>query len=204
MTNMKYQFLCDLGKYKNFPQLLVGKAIKEFLICVPILACAVIINYNIGDSLFRVIVNVLIGAFLISLPNAIRNILQYKTLIYELYFDGKYLNIVYNKFLRKKTILIPYNELSFAVKTVTYLTFPSETCVRIYSNHEPTLFFRSGGWDQGIVIEIIKVLLDVTNNTLETPLNKRKIFKKEYLYTMELKKSGVAKQLIAISNKMNK
>ena len=34
--------------------------------------------------------------------------------------------------------------------------------------------------------------------------NKRKLFKKEYLYTMELKKSGVAKQLIAISNKMNK
>lgn len=201
---MKYQFLCDLGKYKNFPQLLIGRAIKEFLICVPVLACAVIINYNIGDSLFRVIVRVVVAAFIISLPNAIRNILQDKTLIYELYFDGKSLNVVYNKFFRKKTILIPYNELSFAVKTITYVTFPSETCIRIYSNHKPILFFRSGSWDQGIVIEIIKVLLNITNNTLEVPLNKRKLFKEEYLYTMELKKSGVAKQLIAISNKMNK
>ena len=201
---MKYQFLCDLGKYKNFPQMLIGRAIKEFLICVPILACGVIVNYNIGDSLFIVIENVVIGAFIISLPNAIRNILQDKTLIYELYFDEKSLNIVYNKFFRKKTILIPYDELSFAVKTITYLTFPSETCIRIYSNHKQILFFRSGGWDQGIVIEIIKVLLDVTNNTLEVPLNKRKLFKKKYLYTVELKESGVAKQLIAISNKMNK
>ena len=201
---MKYQFLCDLGKYKNFPQLLIGRAIKEFLICVPVLACAVIINYNIGDSLFRVIVRVVVAAFIISLPNAIRNILQDKILIYELYFDGKSLNVVYNKFFRKKTILIPYNELSFAVKTITYVTFPSETCIRIYSNHKPILFFRSGGWDQGIVIEIIKVLLNITNNTLEVPLNKRKLFKEEYLYTMELKKSGVAKQLIVISNKMNK
>ena len=201
---MKYQFLCDLGKYNNFPQLLIGRAIKEFLICVPVLACAVIINYNIGDSLFRVIVRVVVAAFIISLPNAIRNILQDKTLIYELYFDGKSLNVVYNKFFRKKTILIPYNELSFAVKTITYVTFPSETCIRIYSNHKPILFFRSEGWNQGIVIEIIKVLLNITNNTLEVPLNKRKLFKKEYLYTMELKKSGVAKQLIAISNKMNK
>ena len=201
---MKYQFLCDLGKHKNFPQLLIGRAIKEFLICVPVLACAVIINYNIGDSLFRVIVRVVVAAFIISLPNAIRNILQDKILIYELYFDGKSLNVVYNKFFRKKTILIPYNELSFAVKTITYVTFPSETCIRIYSNHKPILFFRSGGWDQGIVIEIIKVLLNITNNTLEVPLNKRKLFKEEYLYTMELKKSGVAKQLIAISNKMNK
>lgn len=201
---MKYQFLCDLGKYKNFPQMLIGRAIKEFLICVPILACGVIVNYNIGDSLFIVIENVVIGAFIISLPNAIRNILQDKTLIYELYFDEKSLNIVYNKFFRKKTILIPYDELSFAVKTITYLTFPSETCIRIYSNHKSILFFRSGGWDQGIVIEIIKVLLDVTNNTLEVPINKRKLFKKKYLYTVELKESGVAKQLIAISNKMNK
>ena len=201
---MKYQFICDLGKYKNFPQMFIGRAIKEFLICVPILACGVIVNYNIGDSLFIVIENVVIGAFIISLPNAIRNILQDKTLIYELYFDEKYLNIVYNKFFRKRTISIPYNELSFAVKTITYVTFPSETCVRIYSNHKPILFFRSGGWNQGIVIEIITVLLDVTNNTLEVPLNKRKLFNKKYLYTMELKKSGVAKQLIDISNKMAK
>jgi hypothetical protein len=54
------------------------------------------------------------------------------------------------------------------------------------------------------MIEIIKILLDITNNKLEKPLTKILFSKKEYFYTDELKESGVAKQLIAISNKMVK
>lgn len=203
---MKQRFIYDLGKNKNFIQMFLGDIVRELKIGIPLLTMAVFANYNKGDSLLKVTMIIYTTCFVLFLPKIISYFRKHKYLAYELFFDKKSLTITYAKyFVINKSISIPYSDLSFSVKTFTYAGyFPDETCIRIYSNHEFVLFLRSGGWYQGIIIEIIKVLLNVTNNTLEVPFNKRKLFKKEYLYTMELKKSGVAKQLIAISNKMNK
>lgn len=63
---------------------------------------------------------------------------------------------------------------------------------------------RNPEWDECKMVEVIKILLNITNYKLEKPLTKKLFSKKEYFYTDELKESGVAKQLIAISNKMVK
>ena len=203
---MKYRFTYNLGKYKSFIQMVVKTILKELAIYGLTLALVIFANYQEGDPLFKVISNLCAFLFVVFLPKIISYFRKRKYLAYELFFDEKSLTITYAKyFVINKSISIPYSDLSFSVKTFTYAGyFPDETCIRIYSNHKFVLFLRSGGWYQEIIIEIIKVLLDVTNNTLEVPLNKRKLFKKKYLYTMELKESGVAKQLIAISKKMNK
>lgn len=198
---MQNRFTYNTGKYNHLITQILAFVSMQIVALIPLIICFTIMGYSNERTLSNTIIDACIVVLIAYSPIVIYNyLIDYKSFIYDMYFDETNLSIVYYDFFIKKNILIPYNELSFAVKTINC------TCLVLYKNHKKVTFMRSRSpeWDEYKMIEIIKILLDITNNKLEKPLTKILFSKKEYFYTDELKESGVAKQLIDISNKMNK
>lgn len=180
---------------------MIVSASMQIITLIPLIICVTIMGYGNGQTLQNSIIDACFIVLIAYSPLVIYNFfIDYKSFIYEMYFNETNLNIFYYEFFIRKAISIPYNELSFTVKTINC------TCLVLYQNHKKVTFMRSRNpeWDECKMVEVIKILLNITNYKLEKPLTKKLFSKKEYFYTDELKESGVAKQLIAISNKMVK
>ena len=116
-------------------------------------------------------------------------------------FDDMGLNVTYDYYFAKQTKFIAYDELSFSVKTL-YSYYSHGTCVVLYKKHKPFILATCrDGWNEPLMIEVIKTLLEVKNNKMEKPLGK-KLLSNHYFYTRGLEKSGVAKRLVDISKTM--
>ena len=199
---MNDTFKYNLGRYKNYKTVFLSSLFKTTIAILILLVCIVIVVYSKGVPLYSAICRVCLIELIILLPVFIFEFFKRcRTVVYELHFDDKGLNVIYDYYFCKKAKYIIYNELSFSVKTM-YSYFLQGTCVKLYERHKPIVFITCrDGWNESLMIEVIKTLLEVKNNDMERPLN-TKLFSDKYFYTLGLEKSGIAQQLINISNTM--
>ena len=200
---MVYSFKYNWGKYKNLWDIYIQSVANTLLLLLPVILCVIIIVYTQGIPLVKSVVSVCSIELILLLPFVIVDLLlHYRTVVYDLFFDGETLHIKYYKYFQKRHESISYDDLSFAVKT-RYSYYLQGTCVQLYSRHKTVVaMVCRPGWDEPLMIEIIKVLMDIKKNKMELPLN-QKLFSKDYFYTMGLERSGVAKKLIEISKTMD-
>ena len=180
----------------------VSSLLKTIVAILVVFACIVIVVYSGGVPLAKAIYGVCLVEFLVLLPISIFDfITKCRTIVYELHFDDKGMSVIYDYYFCKKTKYIVYDELSFSVKTM-YSYFLQGTCVKLYENHKPIIFITCRpGWNEALMIEVIRTLLEAKNNNMERPLN-TKLFSDKYFYTLGLEKSDIAQQLVHISNNM--
>lgn len=199
---MNSTFKYNLGKYKNYKTFFLSSLFKTTIAILVLLICLVIVVYSNGVPLHSAICRVCLIEFIILLPVFIFEFFKRcKTVVYEMHFDDKGLNIIYDYYFVKKTKYIVYDELSFSVKTM-FSYYKQGTCIVLYERHKPFILITCrDGWNESLMIAVIKTLLEVKNNKMEKPLGKR-LLSNSYFYTLGLERSGVAKRLVDISNTM--
>ena len=197
---MNNTFRYNLGKYKNYKAVFLSSLFKTAIAILVLLIFIVIVVYSKGVPLCSAIFRVCLIEFIILLPVVIFEFLyKCKTVVYEMHFDDNGLSVIYDYYFRRKTKYLVYNELSFSVKTMSSY-YRQGTCVKLYENHKPIILLTCrDGWNEALMIEVIRTLLEVKNNEMERPLN-TKLFSDKYFYTLGLEKSGIAQQLVEISN----